>query len=37
MKVIDVSQYEDKATGKQMQKILFEPVDSMAGIQKKMC
>lgn len=35
MKVIDVSQYEDKATGKQMQKILFEPVDSMAGISEE--
>ena len=34
MKVIDVSIYEDEATGKQMQTILFEPVSDMAGVSE---
>ena len=34
MKVIDVKKYTDDATGKDMQTILFEPVDNMAGISE---
>lgn len=32
MKVIEVNKYVDDATGKEMQTILFEPVDNMTGI-----
>ncbi len=35
MKVIDVSSYEDEATGKQMQEILFEPISDMTGVSEE--
>lgn len=35
MKVIEVSKYEDEATGKQMQTILFEPVSDMTGVSEE--